>query len=545
MEGREYGAIKVGQGSIEQSCGMEAVGPGLILMLINTSRHICSSTQYVRAVELLPSTSHGAGMDTNPREEAFKDRYFVTRPFSRSPTSMRSPSPHLLPPMFASRPTSPPASFRGPSPRFGAGSSLSVNTATSEATVRAVDADGVLRLTHGDTPELFSAQLEWLYTGEGFGDVVEWISADDSGSGPGSGGSIRDSLGRRGKKADRRDKLGQDLTYMWRSKLYADVRIHLNPPDSNESASEDSDDSTDSLSSTAIFTAHRFILASRSPYFASVLLNPSSFRPSTADIHLPTPPFTPAALHFCLGYIYAGHLDFSNRTFDLLTAFQIHRAAAYLQLDTLISEIEARIVHDFCHGLDRNKCHCRRCAARVPRVWRFAAAPDVGAVALAAKARRWVVRAWGECWGRDIGTMDQVDKDAMVRDVIDGISAQTVISAFQNIAAVKARMENGMRTKGREAAPWVDGLESMLEPMEAHARAVLVDEFGKIAEGDELWNVISGKGFSGDLLETVCNELVDAVGTAKNCVEAPRIYQVSPNRSVSASSIARARGRER
>jgi hypothetical protein len=139
MEGREYGAIKVGQGSIEQSCGMEAVGPGLILMLINTSRHICSSTQYVRAVELLPSTSHGAGMDTNPREEAFKDRYFVTRPFSRSPTSMRSPSPHLLPPMFASRPTSPPASFRGPSPRFGAGSSLSVNTATSEATVRAVD----------------------------------------------------------------------------------------------------------------------------------------------------------------------------------------------------------------------------------------------------------------------------------------------------------------------------------------------------------------------------------------------------------------------
>jgi hypothetical protein len=43
----------------------------------------------------------------------------------------------------------------------------------------------------------------WLYTSEGFGDVVEWIDDEDT------GGSIRDSLGRRGNLDDRRDKLGQ------------------------------------------------------------------------------------------------------------------------------------------------------------------------------------------------------------------------------------------------------------------------------------------------------------------------------------------------
>lgn len=386
-----------------------------------------------------------------------------------------------------------------------------------------------MRLAHGDTPELFRAQLEWLYTGEGFGDVVEWIS-DEDGEGPGDGaGSIRDSLGRRGNQADRRDKLGQDLTYMWRSKLYADVRIHLDSPSlDGASGSEESDDSTDSLSSTAIFTSHRFILASRCPYFASVLLNPSSFRPSSADIHLPTPPFTPAALHFCLGYIYAGHLDFSNRTFDLPTAFQIHRAAAYLQLDTLIREIEARIVHDFCHGLEWDKCHCRKCPLRAARVWKFASAEDIGAVELAKKARKFVVRAWGDSWGKDIGTMEKKDREALVRDVMGSIDSRTVLHSFRSIQGVRARMEQGIRSRGRDAGVWVDALEGMLESVEVHARAVLVEDFAKIAEGLPLWDVILGKGFSSDLLETVLKELVDAVGTARACVEGPRIYQVSP-----------------
>lgn len=355
--------------------------------------------------------------------------------------------------------------------------------------------------------------------------MVEWISAEDD---SGMGGSIRDSLGRRGNIHERRDKLGQDLTYMWRSKLYADVRIHLDSRgDSEQSGSDnDSDDSIDSLSSTAIFPSHKFILASRSPYFASLLLNPSSFQTSsTADIHLPTPPFTPAALHFCLGYMYAGHLDFSNRTFDLLTSFQIHRAASYLQLDTLIDEIEARIVWDFCHGLDYSKCHCKKCSLRAGRVWKFASAPDVGAVVLAKRARRFLVRGWGESWGRDIATADQQDRDSLVAEVKASVTSRNAVSAFKSVEMVKARMEYAIRLRGRDAAIWVENLERMMEELQDHLRQLLMSDLSAIAEGQELWDLVSGKGLNDDLLENIGKEIVNIVSSSQGCVEGPRIYQ--------------------
>ena len=97
---------------------------------------------------------------------------------------------------------------------------------------------------------------------------------------------------------------------MWRSKLYSDVKIVL--PLSGTRGTGDqpvldtvSDDPSESAT-TASFSAHKFILASRSPYFAQLLLNPGGFKSRDRDkpeIDLPSPPFTPASLHFCLGYM--------------------------------------------------------------------------------------------------------------------------------------------------------------------------------------------------------------------------------------------------
>lgn len=383
-------------------------------------------------------------------------------------------------------------------------------------------------------PSRNRAEHRWLYTGEGFGDVVEWISAETD---LGEGESVRDSLGRRGDIYERRDKLGQDLTYMWRSKLYADVRIHLDPSDDigdidrqfgeRKDGGSDSDSSTDSLSSTGMIASHRFILASRSPYFASVLLNPSEFKPSTADIHLSTPQFTPAALHFCLGYMYAGHLDFSNRSFDLSTAFQIYKAAAYLQVESLIDEVESRIVHDFCHGLEWIKCHCRKCALRTARVWKFASEPDVGAVELARQARAYLARGGAECWGRDVGLLEEQQRSGLLKDVIGTISGANVIPVFRSVRKVRARNEAALRAKGREAAGWVERVEGMLDALETHTKGVLVEQFTNIAESQELWSLLSGKGFETDLLEYVFHELVNELGTVKGCVDAPGVYQVS------------------
>lgn len=386
-----------------------------------------------------------------------------------------------------------------------------------------------LPVPHSDCDGVALTRRRWLYTGEGFGDVVEWIDDEDNDT----GGSIRDSLGRRGDIHDRRDKLGQDLTYMWRSKLYVDVRIHLKPQliedDQEQDADDDSDSSADSLSSTAVFTSHRFVLCSRSPYFASVLLNPAFKPQATADIHLPTPPFTPAALHFCLGYMYAGHLDFSNRSFDLTTAFAIYRAAMYLQLEALVQEIESRVVYDFCHGLDVAKCKCRRCPLRAARVWRFASEPDIGAIQLRDQARRYVIRTWGQSWGKEIGLMEKDEKAILVRDICSTITPTTLIGAMKSIRPVRARIENGIRAKVRDAAPWADSLSEMLDQVETHIRSILAKDFQQVADSKELWELLSGKGFDGDILDSLVNEVVASVATAQGCLVAPKLYQVSPH----------------
>lgn len=90
---------------------------------------------------------------------------------------------------------------------------------------------------------------------------------------------------------------------MWRSKLYSDVKLVL-PLSSTNGAIDQVDEGSDE--SSAVFSSHKFILASRSPYFAQLLLNRGGFRAGASDkgqIELPSPPFTPASLHFCLGFM--------------------------------------------------------------------------------------------------------------------------------------------------------------------------------------------------------------------------------------------------
>ncbi|KAF8320431.1 hypothetical protein DL93DRAFT_2052982 [Clavulina sp. PMI_390] len=259
---------------------------------------------------------------------------------------------------------------------------------------------GMLRLSTDVLPALFANQLEYLYTGAGIGDAFEFLF--DSQEEEETAGDV---------EAHRIDKLRKDLVFMWRSRLYSDVRIELTGPfaPNGEIA-------------TAVFSSHRFILASRSPYFRSLFLS-GSFAPlsstspsSPITISLPSPPFTPPSLHFTLGYIYSGTLFFSNRTFDLDSAFQIYRSAIYLSLDELQAEMEARIVEEMMHGFYHayltleeyndvtggrwgvGGCHCKTCVRRAPRILEFALADDVKNPVLERGARRALVGLFGEGW---------------------------------------------------------------------------------------------------------------------------------------------------
>ncbi|KAI3608505.1 sulfite reductase beta subunit [Moniliophthora roreri] len=262
---------------------------------------------------------------------------------------------------------------------------------------------GPLRIRTRINSALFSNELEYLYTGKGFGEAFEFLfdSSTDS------------------SEEARIDKLRRDLVFMWRSRLYSDIRIAL----SNEHEP-----------STAVFSTHKFILLSRSNYFSNLLLKD----PTTTTLTLPSPPYTPASLHFMLGFLYTGTLSFSHRTYDLTTALNILLTSlpSHLNLPTLQSEIRARIIMEMCHGLfhaflpfseyesitsgkwGSGGCRCRQCARRVPRVLEFALREDVRDSILDRGARRALVGLFGEGWCTpEYGELSQRIRDSILKGV--------------------------------------------------------------------------------------------------------------------------------
>ncbi|KDQ15159.1 hypothetical protein BOTBODRAFT_158818 [Botryobasidium botryosum FD-172 SS1] len=330
---------------------------------------------------------------------SFQARYFNFRPapvasplpYTNSPTgTLPAPS------SFSLLPLDHPPGSRSPSPS-------PFRSARITSPVPSTAPGPLLRLTTSIAPALFSNELEYLYTGKGIGAAFDFFYAS------------ADSTPEGDTEESRIDKLRHDLVYMWRSRLYSDVRIQLTsngPSHSSESARE---------AVNPVFSGHRFILVSRAPYFHNLML--SSFAPpqpvsssSPVMLTLPSPPFTPASLHFTLGYIYTGTLAFSHRSFDLATAFHIYRSASYLSIDTLNADVEAHIAEDMAHGLFHaylpfdeyeritggrwgiGGCRCKQCARRAPRILEFALSDDVHTPVLERGAQRALVGLFGEGW---------------------------------------------------------------------------------------------------------------------------------------------------
>lgn len=512
---------------------------------------------------------------------AFLARYFP-------PSQLRSSSP--IGPDCSGQDTWTP--FLAPT---STGSSyLRVPSVVSLATTVSAQSTGTLRpplqIRVEATPQMFQAELEWLYTGQGLGEVIEWLEqssgpraaemsvADRSGTpstgllGLGFGVHMPATTATAAQTADpvelKRERLRNDLVYMWRSKLFSDVKLIL-PLDSSVAGPEGSsvlgpehspsDQSFlgDATSTTATFSAHKFILVSRSPYFAQLLLNTGGFRsadPARSEIKLSSPPFTPASVHFCLGYMcgvdvrvsqqlderantwplihrYAGTLAFSNRKHDLQTAFQIHRTASYLQIASLRSEIEARIVHEMCDSfaVDAARPPTKLTSRRIPRVWRFAAAPDVGAKDLEQRCRDWIVVHWADCWGREVGSVGKRERDSLVKDTLATLRPDGVVAFYRGLLAVKARAEIEIRTvqpRGLRQTAWSDNLLGMALEMEQRTRAVLVRHAEKVFASDDFAGLLEGRGFERDLLEKIMGDLAAGVAGPESCRAAGRVYQV-------------------
>ncbi|KIK68207.1 hypothetical protein GYMLUDRAFT_68088 [Collybiopsis luxurians FD-317 M1] len=463
---------------------------------------------------------------------SFQSRYFQFRP-SNASTGALSPSPTHSP-------------ARTPTPTLPGNSALSLNLggpglgldmqlsrspsplrATSRTNggspVPSMTANGVpiTRLQTSITPALFSNELEYLYTGQGFGEAFEFLFDDNGGELGLGAGDLGD--GREGEAAQelRLDKLRKDLVFMWRSRLYSDVKISLTMSSRPQSGGEltwtgwTGSSNKDHENTTAVFSTHKFILVSRSSYFRTLLLaNPinklsslsSSLSSSISStpgappvLTLPSPPFTPASLHFTLGYLYTGTLAFSHRTYDLTTALHIYLSAlpTYLNLPSLRDEVRGRIIVELCHGLFHaflefgeyealvrgvrggatsaaakrmstgigaiGGCRCRSCARRAPRILQFvsylAGLKNVSDPYLDRGARRALVGLLGDGWvTNEWASMDSKLRDSVLRGVkkrvsaeVGGGSAGTGDTGGGNIWNMLFAVEGALAPQGRLA----------------------------------------------------------------------------------------------
>ncbi|KAI5117741.1 hypothetical protein M0805_004930 [Coniferiporia weirii] len=349
------------------------------------------------------------------------------------------------------------------------------------------------RIPLAHNPALFANELEYLYTGKGFGAAFEFLfDANEKGA-----------EGDADAEEARIDKLRKDLVFMWRSRLYSDVRIELHGDMS--SALSPAEEET-----TAVFSSHRFILVTRSPYFYDQLVTyglknaPAPGEPAT--VRLPAPPFTPPALHFMLGFLYSGTLNFSNRTYDLDTGFAILCSANYLQLQTLHDEVQARLVQEMLHGLfhaflefaeyeritggrwGTGGCRCKQCARRAPRTLLFAVRPDVQNVYLERGARRALVGLFGEGWcTAEFAALPQKTKDGL----LTGLAKRTLpANVFPLLFAAHA----ALRRLGSVRDAWADGIRDMVTTARGVIDNVLCNEPEKCFSEHEWIDILENDG---------------------------------------------------
>lgn len=254
-------------------------------------------------------------------------------------------------------------------------------------------------------------------------------------------------------------------------------------------------------------------------------------------INLPSPPFTPASLHFTLGYVYTGTLVFSHRTFDLDTSFHIMRSANYLSLDPLCDEIQARIVQEMMHGLfhaflefseyeritggkwGTGGCRCRQCARRAPRVLEFALMEDVKNTHLERGARRALVGLFGEGWcNAEFARLSQKTRQSL----LTGLAKRTTpINVFPLLFAAHAALAklNGV------IEPWADISKEMIVAARKTIDDVLCAKADECFEQSEWLAIMESDGArfeDGERVEWVMEAIRRGLGE-KN---AGTLYQV-------------------
>lgn len=273
--------------------------------------------------------------------------------------------------------------------------------------------------------------------------------------------------------------------YCWRSQLYADATIVVE------------------CAPGTPFAVHRAVLAARTPYFRALLTGEYSDSNCTT-FALPSPPFTPAATTFVLGWMYGGSLQSIDRRFDLDTACSIWRCAAFLAADSLQQEVEEQLV-------------AMMSSTRAARILAFARADDVRSEELAAKAMEYLVERFDSSWTASphVGELSYADQSALVQCVGDRVTAGNLVATSVRLAACR-------RALPHYSTLWVEHVRAMLEGVEDSFVAVLKADLAHVVRTTAFLHLIDGVGFNNDVLEWLLSLVIRGLDEEG----APRAYQV-------------------
>lgn len=254
----------------------------------------------------------------------------------------------------------------------------------------------------------------------------------------------------------------------------------------------------DATGTSTSFAVHRSILASRSPYFHSLFLGGYSDS-RQLEFTLPSPLFTPASTSFVLGYIYTATLEFSGRSFDLNTAFEIYRCAIYLSLGLLQDEMEIKI---------ESMLNPKRAA----RVYAFAVAADVQSAHLSRITLELLAKSFGDLWNcAVIGNLEIEERSRLVGAVEATMSSSSITEVTKKCFSLRKRIE-------LERAEWARNVREMVEAVEQRLRIALANDLHAVVISASFIDLIDGIGFSTDILEFLL-ELVVGGLTESNAAE--------------------------
>ena len=213
------------------------------------------------------------------------------------------------------------------------------------------------------------------------------------------------------------------------------------------------------------------------------------------------------------------------------------RSAAYLSLDSLYDEIQARIVQEMMHGLfhaflefseyeaitggkwGTGGCKCRQCARRAPRVLEFAVADDVKNQALERGARRALVGLFGVGWcTAEFARLPQKMRDSLLK----GLGKRTTpLNIFPLLFAAEA----GLAKIKDAIEPWVPAVRDMLIAARKGIDDVLCTQAEVCFEQPEWLAIMEADGARFEDGERV-EQVMEAVRRGLSEKNAASLYQV-------------------